>query len=132
MFKTTGENLFPIISSKIPGASTCSIPLCKSCLLGKGRLTSIQSKTSKPTPEHADVIKFNDLIPGDCVIKDQYECIIKGRLHNTRGKEDPQKIYCGGKIFVDHDTSKMDVMHQVSLGASDTVRNKKLYEQEAM
>ena len=123
-FRPTGDNLSPLISPKLPGAITFSLLLCKSCLLGKGRLTSIQSKNSNPIPEHADLIKMNDLLPGDCVSNDQYECRIKGRSKNTRGKEDPQNIYCGGAIFADHGTSKIDVMYQVSLGASDTARNK--------
>ena len=46
----------------------------------------------------------------------------------TRGCEDSHDIYCGGTIFVDHVWAKIDVCHQVSLGASDTVRNKELYE----
>ena len=75
---------------------------------------------------------MNDLLPGYCASTDQYEFRLKGRLKNTRVKEDPQNMYCGGTIFVDHATSKIDVMHQVSLGASDIVRNKELYEQEAM
>ncbi len=62
---------------------------------------------------------------------DQYECRIKGRLPNTRGKEDPQKMYCGGTLFSDHASSKINVFHQVSLGATDTVRSKNLYEQES-
>ena len=90
MFKTIGENLFPIISPKLP-ASTCSIPLCRSYLLGKVRLTSTQSKTSTPTPKNADVIKVKDLLPGDCVSTDQHKCRIKGRLQNTRGKEEKRK-----------------------------------------
>ena len=32
---------------------------------------------------------------------------------------------------MDHATSKIDVYHQVSLGGSDTVRNKELYGQKA-
>ena len=38
----------------------------------------------------------------------------------------------GEGICVDHATSKIDVIHQVSRGVSDTVRNKELYEQEAI
>ena len=68
---------------------------------------------------------------GDCVSTDQYECRVKGSLPNTRGREDPQKIYCGGTLFNDHASSKIDVYHQVSLGASDTVRSKHDYEQRA-
>ena len=40
-------------------------------------------------------------------------------------------MYCGGTLFNDHASSKIDVYHQVSLGASDTIRSKELYEQKA-
>ena len=46
---------------------------------------------SVPDPEHADVIKDGDLLPGDTVSTDQYECRVRGRLPNTRCKEDPLK-----------------------------------------
>ena len=36
-----------------------------------------------------------------------------------------------GQLFVDHRSGKIDVYHQVSLGASDTIRGKELYEQSA-
>ena len=91
----------------------------------------MNSKTSTPSPDHSDAIKVNDLQHGDCVSTDQYECRVKGRLHNTRVREDPQKMYCGGIIFVDHAPSKVDVLHQVSLGSVYTVQFKELYEQEA-
>ena len=92
----------------------------------------MQSKTYKPSPTHSDVIKVNYLRPGDCISTDQDECRVKGMLPNTRGKEDPQNMFCGGTIFIDHAIAKVDMHHQASLGASDTVRCKELYEQEVM
>ena len=38
---------------------------------------------------------------------------------------------CGGSLFNYHASSRIDVFHQVSLGASDTIRSKGLYEQQA-
>ena len=40
-------------------------------------------------------------------------------------------MLCGGTLFVDHGSSKIDIFHQVSLGTSDTIRSKELYEQAA-
>ena len=74
------------------------------------------------------MIKEGHLLPGDCISTDQYECRVKGRLPNTRCKEDPQKMFCGGTIFVDHASGVINVHHQVSLGALDTVRGKELHE----
>ena len=78
--------------------------------------------------EHADVIKESHLHPGDCVSTDQYECRVKGSLPNTRGKEDSQKMYSGGTIFVDYASGVIKIHHQVSLGDSDTVRSKEFHE----
>ena len=123
-----GMNDVPLLLPKHAGVSTCNIPLCRSCLRGKGRRTSLESSIGSPTVEHADVIKEGHLLPGDCISTDQYECRVKGRLPNTRGKEDPQKMYCGGTVFVDHASGVIKIHHQVSLGESDTVRSKELHE----
>ena len=82
-------------------------------------------------PDYIDTIKDGDLLPGQTVSTDQYECRVKGRLPNTRGREDPHKMYCGRTLFNDHASSKINVYQQVSLGASDTIRSKELYEQKA-
>ena len=77
------------------------------------------------------MIKDEDLEPGDTVSTYQYKCRMTGRLPNTRGREDHHKLYCGGTLFNAHDSFKIDVYHQVSLGATETVRSKTLYEQHA-
>ena len=82
-------------------------------------------------PDHFDVIKNGHLSPGDTLSTDHYECRVKGRLPNTRGREDAAKMYCGGNLFNDHASSKIDIFHQLSLGASDTVEKKELYEQRS-
>ena len=97
-----GIDNVPVILPKHPGVSGCTIPLCRSCLRGKGRRTSLESSIGSPNVEHTDVIKEGHLIPGGGVSTDQYECRVEGRLPNTRGKEDPQKMFCGGAVFVDH------------------------------
>ena len=51
-------------------------------------------------------------------------------ISNTRGVKTQRKCVVGGTIFVNHAASKIDMYHQVSLGGSDTVRNKELYEQK--
>ena len=60
----------------------------------------------------------------------QYKCKVNVRLLRTRGEEEPRKMYCGGKIFIDHGSSKIDVFQQVSLGASDNIRRKDIYKQK--
>ena len=119
------------IKVKEVGATTCSIPMCKSCLAGKAKCIGLGSNSKTPNAEHHDVIKKDDLQPGDTVSTDQYECRIKGRLPYTKGKEDPKKMFSGGTLFVDHATGYIKVYNQVSLGGSDTVRSKELFELHA-
>ena len=56
---------------------------------------------------------------------------MKGRLPHSKGKEDPERMYSGGTIFVDHASQYIDLYCQVSLGASDTIRSKELHEFKA-
>ena len=119
------------IKLKDPGAATCNIPLCKSCIAGKGKCVGLKSTSKTPNPEHHDVIKKDDLVPGDRVSTDQYECRIKGRLPYSKGKEDLKKMYCGGSLFVDHATGHIKIYNQVTLGASDTILSKEIYELQA-
>ena len=94
----------------------------------KGKYVGLKSNKTLPNPDHIDVLKKDDLAQGDTVSTDQYECRIKGRLPYTKGKEDPLKIYTGGTLFVDHATRYVKIYNQVSLGTTDTVRSKELYE----
>ena len=104
----------PILRPKEPGTNTCSPPLCTACLRGKGTATHVK-EDKMYNPDYVDTIKDRDLLPGQNVNTDQYECRIKRRLHNTRGREDPHKMYCGGTLFNDHASSKIDIYHHVSL-----------------
>ena len=131
LMTSIGVDTEPLLIPKDPGIATCSLPLCVSFLRGKGRVTSVKSTTETLNPEPFDIIKNEHFTPGDTVSIDQYECRVKGLLSNTRGREDPAKKYCGGTLFNDHASSKIDVFHQISLGASDTIRSKELYEQQA-
>ena len=76
------------------------------------------------------------MLPGDCVSSDHFECRVKGRFPHNIDKEDPDLMYRGGILFVDHASNYISVHHQVSRGergegGADTVRSKELYEQEA-
>ena len=81
--------LNPIITPKIRGTSSSTLPLYRSYLNGKGGRSSLQSSIFIPNPDHTDVIKNGDLLPGDCIRTNQYEYRVKGRLPNTKVKEDP-------------------------------------------
>ena len=40
-------------------------------------------------------------------------------------------MYCGGTVFVEHASGMIDIYNQVSLGTSDTLRSKEIYENKA-
>lgn len=56
------------------------------------------------------------MLPGDCVSSDHFECRVKGRFPHTIDKEDPDLMYRGGILFVDHASNYISVHHQVSRG----------------
>ena len=63
----------PLPRHNEPGVETCYIHMCTACLRGKRGLTPTLIKTSTPNPDYTDVIKNDDLLPGDTVIISQYE-----------------------------------------------------------
>lgn len=76
-----------------PGAATCDLPLCRSYLSRKAKCVGLKTTKQVPNKDYFDVIKINDLVPGDRVSTDQYKCRIKEKLPYTRGKKDPHNIY---------------------------------------
>ena len=81
-----------------------------------------------PNKEHINVIKDGDLLTGDFVSTDQFECRVKGRLPRSKGKEDLNDMYIGGAFFVEHASSTIIIYNQVSIGPLDTVGSKELYD----
>ena len=65
------------IHKRILGAGTCNIPMCRTCVTGKGEQFSIQTAKNIPNPEHTNIIKRGDLQPDDYVSTDQFECRVK-------------------------------------------------------
>ena len=105
----------PFVLPKLYSAANCSLPLCKASLSGKGRRTGLKSTDVKLNAKHSDVIKYCDLLPGDCVSTDQFECRVKKRLPGSKIKEDLSNMYSGGTIFVDNASSTIIIYNQVSL-----------------
>ena len=126
----SGVETEPILKPKEPGTNTCSIPLCTACLRGKGKATHV-GIDKMDNPDYIDTIKDGDILPGQTVSTDQYENRLKGGLPNTRRREDLHKMYCGGILFNEYASSKIDVYYQFSLAASGTIRSKELYDQKA-
>ena len=76
-------------------------------------------------------LQRNHLNPGECVSIDHYESSVRGRLPHTTGRKASYQKYVGGTIFVDHASGYPKCFHQVSLSASDTVRSKRRFKQDA-
>ena len=109
LMTSTSVDLYPIITPEHPGAATCTASLYRAYLSGKGGHTSV-------------------LCYLECVSTDKFECQIKGRLPHTKGKEDLDRMYSGGTVFVDHASSMISIYDQVSLRSSDTIWSKNDYE----
>ena len=88
----------------------------------------LSSTIQRANIDHSDVLKKDDLKPGDCVSTDQYECRLKRQLPCTKGKEGLIKMFCGGSVFIDHATLFIKLYNKVSVGASDTIRANEMYE----
>jgi len=83
-------------------------------------------------PGEQHVLSWNQLVPGQKIFVNQYESSVHGCLSTSRGLEQPSQMYCGGTLFYDAALRLIQVYHQVSLGGSDTVCSKNLFEPEAI
>ena len=122
------QHLIPRTLSQL----TCDVPICATCQVAKARRRTTHSKRSKPNPEKTNLLRAEDVNPGDCVSMDQYESSVRGRLPHTRGRERSHNRYRGGTLFFDHASTKIFVRHQVDLGAYSTVDSKHSVERESL
>ena len=61
----------------------------------------------------------------------QYNCRITCRLIHITVKEDQIKMYCDGTVFINHATNMIQCYNK-SLGVSDTIIFKDIYEYESL
>ena len=76
-------------------------------------------------------LRKGDLQPGQRVSADHYQSAVPGRLYSSRGGASRADMFTGGCIFVDHASGLVQVLHQVSLSAIDTVKSKLKFERMA-
>jgi len=110
------------------GDTSTASPLCASCQYGKGHRRNSGSSTTTSLPQAEGAISKNNLSRGDLVCLDHFQVTEHGRLWHTRGHESADKRYCGGTIFVDVATGRIELKFQVSLAAADTIKSKMEYE----
>jgi hypothetical protein len=129
MAQPKDKTIEPFLKTKNPRTSSCDIPLCAACQMGKG------GRRTPPTKVTRDLKKFilreGDLLPGDAVSIDQYQSSVPGHLPNTKGKEALKDKYNGGTLFYDHATGHIYLENQVSLKAGETIKAKWKFEHAA-
>ncbi|MGH3053715.1 MAG: hypothetical protein ACRDL7_01895, partial [Gaiellaceae bacterium] len=114
--------------------ANCDRPKCASCQFGSAQRRQVGKESRTIHPKRmggSGKIKAEHLRPGDYVSLDHYETRVKGRLRTSRGHEREHEQLCGGTIFCDHASGLIDVRNQVTLGASDTLRSKLMFERMA-
>ena len=117
--------------TKHPKASSCLLPKCAACMLGKQMRRQPGTNTGALVKGKEMMLRREHLQPGDCVSLDQYESSIPGRLPHTYGKEKKDDQYNGGTLFIDHASSMVFIQHQVSLRTGETLQAKQKFEQLA-
>ena len=71
------------------------------------------------------------MVPGQRVSVDPFRSALHVRLYNSKGRTDAKDVFNGGCIFVDHASGYIQVLHQVTFNANDTVNSKLLYKCDA-
>ena len=120
-----------VLETKEAKTTSCVIPLCAACMLGKQHRRTPHSNHGGLVDGKDSMLKREHLQPGDCVSIDQYESTIRGRLPHTYGKERTEEQYRGGTLFVDHASGMIFLANQVSLRVGETISSKKKFERFA-
>ena len=114
-----------IILPKHKSSTSCPIPKCAACQLGKQHRHGT-GNAHRVNPERGRVNA--QLKPGDMVSMDQYISGLHGRLPHTKGKEAKSKKYTGGTLFVDHASGLIYHQNQVSLRSGESIKGKNEFE----
>ena len=107
------------------------LPKCAACQFGKACRRPTKTSTTKHDKSKEMELKKNDLMPGDRVSVDHFQSSQPGRLYSSRGRTDSKDMFHGGSIFSDHASGYIQVRHQVSLNAEESIKAKVNYERDA-
>jgi hypothetical protein len=120
------------ILTKAADTRNCIPPLCVACQLAKQTQRNTSTSTSQKLVTASNAIRnSNDVFPGSRISVDQYQSAFPGRLPDTAGRERFSSKFNGGTIFVDHGSGYVDMQHQVSLNAGETIMAKRKFERIA-
>jgi len=103
-------------------------PIYASCQYGKGHKRNTGASTTTPTSKPEGAISKDALTRGDLVCMDHFVVTEHGRLWTSKGHEPSDKRFCGGTIFVDVASGRIELKFQISLAAADTIQSKMEYE----
>ena len=120
-----------VLEAHHPKMSSCVLPKCAACMLGKQTRRRSGTNTGALVKGKEMMLRRDHLQPGDCVSLDQYESSIPRRLPHTYGKEKKDDQYNGGTLFIDHASSMVFIQHQVSLRTGEALQAKHKFEQLA-
>ena len=114
-------------------AAACKVsnlPKCAACQYGKQHRRPIPGTTpSTVVRDRANILKADNLLPGQRVSVDHFLCLTRGRLTTSAGKTKADEMYSGGCIFVDHASGYIHVENQVNLNSHETIKAKAKFEQ---
>ena len=111
--------------------SVCRNLLCSSCCIAKAKRRKRSIHRSSTAPEKEMVLKEEKLKPGDRIHCDHYLSPVRGRVTAASGHSSTTNGYVGGTIYVDSASGYVFHRPQKSISASDTIRGKLIFEQEA-
>ena len=111
--------------------ANCDKVKCASCQFGKAIRRHIKTKTVVRNKSNEMEFKKNYLVPGQHVSVDKLQSAIPGQFYNSKGLTDDKDMFHGSCIFVDHESGYIQVWHQVTFNANDTVNSKLLYKRDA-
>jgi transposase InsO family protein len=111
--------------------SVCRNLLCSSCCIAKAKRRKPSIHRSSTAPEKEMVLKEEKLKPGDRIHCDHYLSPVRGRVTAASGHSSTTNGYVGGTIYVDSASGYVFHRPQKSISASDTIRGKLIFEQEA-
>ena len=101
------------------------------CQFGKQERNPKDGSTIQVDKDQQGILKTDKLEPGDLIFSDQYVSKRPGHVFGRRGASISTQQYCGGTLFYDAASSKIKLVHQVSLNAHETVAAKLKFEKEA-
>ena len=104
-------------------------PKCQACLQGGKQRTKIDNNIRAQVKR--EVLKRNQLEPGNRVFSDQFISSVPGRNFTRRGYSQSALSYKGGTIFADDASSYISIHHQVGFTAQETIHSKIIFEREA-